>query len=123
MYIVCSGKLIYVNSDGESEYVIEGQWISEATLWTQWVHAGDLIATNDCRLFALDANEFQKIASHFENDEWTRGYATQFVKALNRVKEEELSDMFGRMKGVNGQAASGSGRLGDGPSNIAAVAK
>merc|ERR1712039_548816 len=96
MFIVVSGTLSYINSEGEATLVTAGQWIADGTLWTTWTHLGDLMAVSDCRLFALDARKFQEIASQFEHTEWTTSYAAQFIENLNKLKDEELSDVSWR---------------------------
>merc|ERR1711972_333280 len=56
MYFVCSGALQYVSIGGTVTIVQAVQWISEATLWTPWMHMGVLTATSECRLVTLDAS-------------------------------------------------------------------
>merc|ERR1712217_814197 len=69
------------------------------------------MAVSDCRLFALDARKFQEIASQFEHTEWTTSYAAQFIENLNKLKDEELSDVSWRaIEGdIMGRSLSNSG--------------
>lgn len=85
MYIVSRGKLSYTAAlSGETTAVEVGQWVSEPTLWVQWVHRGTLSAMADCRLFSLLAGEFQTIVGHFEHVGFDpRIYAQAFVECLN----------------------------------------
>lgn len=68
-----------------------GHWISEAALWTGWVHRGELRAVSDCLLFALDAAGFARvISSHKLAHAFAASYARKFVESLNRVLQTDL---------------------------------
>lgn len=89
MYVVSSGVLEYSAFTGEVAEVRERQWISEASLWTRWMHRGSLSATTDCWLLALDARRFQDIVNQFKHDGFDpKRYAGQFVSKLNSFQLE-----------------------------------
>jgi hypothetical protein len=93
MYIVVYGELIYDCHGIETEVNV-GTSISEATLWTQWMHRGVLTATSDCRLCLLDSKEFQNIAGNFHHMDFNpRTYANGFVNALNAMDIQDVSDL------------------------------
>merc|ERR1712151_1230175 len=99
MYFICSGKLDYHDENDNEETVHHGGWVSEAPLWTQWVHRGFHTATDNCRLCLLDAQEFQQICSSFEHPPSCDPsiYAQHFVKVLNEKlteAEEDITDLF-----------------------------
>lgn len=92
MYIVLSGSLRYVTPSGDRVTVNEGEWVSEATLWTTWVHRGVLTAFRDCRLCILDAAKFQSIVTLFEHGNFDpRAYGGQFIQALNQC--DDITDL------------------------------
>merc|ERR1712176_1323375 len=87
MYVVVSGALRYTLIDGHGATVLEGQWVSEATLWTRWVHCGMLTAACDCRLYSINADEFQGISVQFQHSGFQPSdYAADFVKALDQCE-------------------------------------
>lgn len=93
MYIISTGTLQYYQSD-TIESIMPDQWVSEGVLWTHWMHCGMLVSTGDCRLFAIDAREFQDIAGHFQDSGFDpKSYAYRFVAALNSC-EDGPSDLF-----------------------------
>uniref|UniRef100_A0A7S2MIW3 Cyclic nucleotide-binding domain-containing protein n=1 Tax=Alexandrium andersonii TaxID=327968 RepID=A0A7S2MIW3_9DINO len=92
MFIVCSGELTYHYMSGAIAYVEVGHWISEATLWVNWVHQGMLKASSDCRLCRVDAAKFLDFTVRYDSDFEIRRYARALVGAMNSG-EMELSDM------------------------------
>lgn len=92
MFIVCSGELSYHTMSGAISYVEVGHWISEATLWTPWIHQGMLKVSSDCRLCRLDATKFLEFTARFDPDFDIRKYARAFVTAMNNG-EMDLSDL------------------------------
>merc|ERR1712098_216547 len=83
MFFVGSGQLEYRAMDGSVTPLGEGSlqpWISEAALWTDWEHVGDLTSASACKLFRVDAKTFQNIVGGFEmrGDFDPRDYAAKF---------------------------------------------
>lgn len=101
MHCCCGGNLLYEQTagngkDGRIMRVTKGTWISEAVLWVSWTHQGMLRASTDhCRLLKVNAENFQKIASQFQNLEFHPGlYAACFAAWLREQQEDEtLTDI------------------------------
>lgn len=88
------GSLCYFY--GENEVTVgAGMWLTEAALWTHWVHRGMLAALDDSTMFQLDADSFQNIVSTFEISTKSdpAAYARNFVAALNTCTEEDVTDL------------------------------
>jgi len=84
MYIICSGILEYLPIVGTVTSCQQGMWLSEATIWTPWMHRGVFRAMDDCRICCLDAAYVQEIASSFDHPDFDpKVYAEEFVKVLN----------------------------------------
>lgn len=81
-------------SHQQEEYVPEGGWTSEATLWTPWVHCGDLQALVECQVVSIDAEQFGH-SVHVNKTMWMaiRKYAENFCKELNKLDRKELTDL------------------------------
>jgi len=93
MYIVVYGELLYDIHGVETEVKL-GKCISEATLWTQWMHRGVLTAASDCRLCLLDSKVFQEIAGQFHHVDFDpRVYANAFVNCLNDMDIQDVTDL------------------------------
>lgn len=101
MYVVINGHVQYCanvqqRDGGAGPAVVRrtlhgGQWLSEAALWTGWVHRGELRAVTDCLLFALDASGFARvISSHKSAHAFAAAYARKFVEGLNRGLQTDL---------------------------------
>jgi CRP-like cAMP-binding protein len=93
MYIISSGLCQYLSITGQVKEIGQGSWVSEATLWTSWMHLGRLLAQTDTIILELDAKVFQEIVSQFEHPDFDpRLYAREFVEDLNDT-EHDLSDL------------------------------
>jgi len=95
MYIICSGRMVYREISGRERQLNTGDWISEACLWCPWMHRGMFMGATECRLCLLDARKFQDIVGEFDHSDFDfdpKKYATDFVKTLNRSKND-VSDM------------------------------
>eukprot|EP00927_Polykrikos_kofoidii_P002150 TRINITY_DN10839_c0_g1_i1.p1 TRINITY_DN10839_c0_g1~~TRINITY_DN10839_c0_g1_i1.p1 ORF type:complete len:807 (+),score=146.55 TRINITY_DN10839_c0_g1_i1:195-2615(+) len=102
MIFVFRGTFSYTTSNGggreDAETVQEGQWLSEAALWTTWTYHGTLTANGDAKVACLDAWEFQDIVIRFKHltsvdGDWEtpHQYAERFVQFLNMC--EDVSDL------------------------------
>jgi hypothetical protein len=84
VFFLVRGQLKY-NHDTEETFVQEGAVISEAALWSDWAHMGDMQGMTSCHLLILDVAQFQSVAKDYmlitEN---VRMYATEFVNGLNQ---------------------------------------
>jgi len=95
MFMVCTGVLKYTGAVTRS--VVEKEWISEACLWTEWIHRGELVAHKDCRLGLLDAQSFQHTVSQFHRQSFdVKAYAEEFVNELNS-QMPNISDLMDDM--------------------------
>lgn len=95
MFFILSGKLEYSSLDGVvKEVLYKDQQISEANLWTDWIHQGTLKVINECRILVLDSSSFQQIAVQFRAGSFPPEiYARQFVDSLN-LSEDHLTDVI-----------------------------
>lgn len=100
MYILADGSMVYLSYTGQIGKISNPgcdfsacHYISEATLWTTWVHMGTLKAIDpQVSLLVLDAYKFQQLAMEFLHTNMDpKIYATNFVKLLNRrIAEKEV---------------------------------
>lgn len=103
MYVIISGHAQYcanvqprdappgVGPTQVRRMVHSGQWLSEAALWTGWVHRGELRAVTECLIFALDASGFARvISSHKSAHAYAATYARKFVESLNRGLQTDV---------------------------------
>mmetsp|Transcript_112339 Transcript_112339/g.176808 ORF Transcript_112339/g.176808 Transcript_112339/m.176808 type:complete len:143 (-) Transcript_112339:134-562(-) len=62
-------------------------WLSEVTLWTQWLHCGELVSKADCVLMRIEAEAFEKtLKDRAENCQWfryLRKYAALFAQRIS----------------------------------------
>eukprot|EP00747_Dinoflagellata_sp_TGD_P020243 gnl/TRDRNA2_/TRDRNA2_127695_c0_seq1.p1 gnl/TRDRNA2_/TRDRNA2_127695_c0~~gnl/TRDRNA2_/TRDRNA2_127695_c0_seq1.p1 ORF type:complete len:311 (-),score=34.61 gnl/TRDRNA2_/TRDRNA2_127695_c0_seq1:290-1222(-) len=72
--------------------ICRGDWASEHSLWTRWMHVGTLVARTDARMIVLHAQEFQKAIVSFPTEHAVK-YATTFVESLCDASKAELSDL------------------------------
>merc|ERR1719329_1429941 len=95
MYFVVSGCLEYASITGETEMLRQGDWVSEPSLWTPWMHRGTLTVVNECRLLELDAFRFQDVVTRFDANCVSvspKAYAQRFVQELNR-RDQAATDL------------------------------
>lgn len=101
MYLIINGYLGYTryldNGDAAEQEILigDGQWCSEAALWTLWMHHGTLVAQSDVRFCVVDSHIFTHIVGQFSHGEFDpRKYAAKFVEMLNVNQEQDkLSDL------------------------------
>lgn len=74
-----------------------GEWICEASLWTSWVHLGDLQAVTDASVISIDTAIFGQGVSR-DLSLWyvLHKYGQRFVEELNVVNREFLCDLAQR---------------------------
>merc|ERR1712113_628027 len=97
MLISLSGRMQYVRGYAPPEELREMQPVSEATLWTRWVHRGTLRMVTVCDMMALDAQKFQTIATQLRchGSFPPEAYARDFVELLSSSGHEVISDLVG----------------------------
>jgi len=97
MYFIKSGRLQYttVTVEGTKKEALEQKdWISEAVLWTDWRHQGDLTAETASDLIAVDPARFvEEMGVHPRPWYFAKEYAMHFVNKLNQMDRAELSDI------------------------------
>merc|ERR1712125_45128 len=89
MYFVVDGHLHFLHGKCPA-FLHPGDWACEASLWTDWLHCGELSAQTECTIVLLDAVQFQDTAScHPLEKVLAHDYAKCFVDALNHVFHED----------------------------------
>jgi hypothetical protein len=97
IHLVADGMLDYlpVNSEDDLVSVTKGFWTSEASLWTKWVHQGQLQASVESRALLIDSAGLRKIM--LNNGfvmTFAKNYASQFVAKLNEMAHQgQVSDL------------------------------
>lgn len=93
-YVFMKGWMRYIAITGDMESLSTEQWVAEVALWTRWMHKGVLTALADSRLYCLDANKLMDIVGQFKHIGFDpREYAKAFIRDLNEVPEEDLTDL------------------------------
>lgn len=103
---VSSGKLRYEPSQGLPDFsnratcrlvtmrpqtVRKGDWISEAALWVDWKHLGELCATEDCETFIIPVSAVDKVVNMYREVHGTLAlYAQQFALYVNGEGASDL---------------------------------
>eukprot|EP00434_Breviolum_minutum_P036144 symbB.v1.2.032015.t1/scaffold3786.1/size52255/2 len=81
-HFLAHGSFEYVLS--MSERVGHQRWVSEMTLWTPWLHLGDLTTTEDSAVVSLKAHGFFDCMRRWWNlFEMAQAYAREYVKAVS----------------------------------------
>jgi len=99
MYVVANGHLSYTHygmhpRKQRTIHVEKTVWVSEALLWTPWVHVGSLQADTECRLLAVSEEQFGKVILNYVKPcEMAKTHAHDFVNWLNKHKEEGMTDL------------------------------
>eukprot|EP00929_Paragymnodinium_shiwhaense_P034857 TRINITY_DN18914_c0_g2_i1.p1 TRINITY_DN18914_c0_g2~~TRINITY_DN18914_c0_g2_i1.p1 ORF type:complete len:745 (+),score=165.27 TRINITY_DN18914_c0_g2_i1:105-2339(+) len=87
MFFVQKGTLEYQPEASEAVTLAEGQFVSEAALWTAWTYQGTLTALVDSKCAVLSAKSFQDIVGRFKDTTGAgfdpKEYAARFVQMLN----------------------------------------
>merc|ERR1712073_278486 len=99
MYIVTFGALHYTGFNGEVGQVEKDACVSEAALWTEWIHRGRCLVMTDAALCTLSTEEFMAIVRQFDHPGFDPCcYAAAYVSDLNRFGEEvtDITD-FGEL--------------------------
>jgi len=85
-YLGMTGEMSYTQSPDvltETTTVSRGAWIAEASLWTQWIHVGDLTAMCFCKVVVLDAAAFcRTILKHHVIGALGQQYARTFLRRI-----------------------------------------
>lgn len=99
MYFGGSGAVGYVRHaqglDGAAQILEDHRWwLSEAALWTPWVHHGQARAHTHCGLYALEVEPFHHaVMKNRVAMAAPSHYAHMFVDHLNNVDPMEMTDL------------------------------
>eukprot|EP00931_Biecheleriopsis_adriatica_P040521 TRINITY_DN23223_c0_g1_i1.p1 TRINITY_DN23223_c0_g1~~TRINITY_DN23223_c0_g1_i1.p1 ORF type:complete len:686 (-),score=124.61 TRINITY_DN23223_c0_g1_i1:118-2175(-) len=78
-----------------TEAVSEGHWISEACMWTDWFHRGQLFAEEPGELCCIEPASFAIVMKvHPWPWNFCKNYARRFVELLSSLERDQLSDML-----------------------------
>jgi len=95
MYFVSSGDLVYMRDNCDYTVNVGREaWLCEVSLWTPWVHLGDLHATTECDMVCIDAPKFGETMKNNPLT-WAMAtrYAEKFMAHLNGVLSHKLTDL------------------------------
>eukprot|EP00927_Polykrikos_kofoidii_P045917 TRINITY_DN40073_c0_g1_i2.p1 TRINITY_DN40073_c0_g1~~TRINITY_DN40073_c0_g1_i2.p1 ORF type:complete len:798 (+),score=127.37 TRINITY_DN40073_c0_g1_i2:244-2637(+) len=97
MFIIKSGSLEYTSEESthsDPEDVNRGEWLSEASLWTEWTHVGAAVCPSRCNLMALDVELFHNV---IKGSRLVKARAARFgeyvVRHLNAMDKLDISDL------------------------------
>uniref|UniRef100_A0A7S4UQ32 Ion transport domain-containing protein n=1 Tax=Alexandrium monilatum TaxID=311494 RepID=A0A7S4UQ32_9DINO len=96
-FFVKSGQLGYTRMDGTTldPPPQTKECISEALLWTQWRHQGDLLSMIESELISVDPNQFtQVMCIHPRPWHYAKQYAGRFVSFLNHLGMDAMTDIL-----------------------------
>jgi len=97
MFVVNEGCFQYMMDNGKTLETPLGKkaWASEAPLWTEWRHRGDLISLEPSTVMAVDAHKFGDILRHHLRS-WhlAAQYGLHFVLHLNSADLNSLTDVI-----------------------------
>lgn len=94
MYFVIDGSMEY-SWQGEEFLVANNEYVSEAVLWIEWVHCGEMLAGGMCNnVLAVKSEKFNEVASgHRRTRNFTAFYAEGFLDKLNQMQADEIHDL------------------------------
>jgi hypothetical protein len=98
MYLMKRGRLLYdldeADTPPEEVDMSANNWISEAVLWTAWIHLGTMHMLEDCNVLAVSADAFaQYVQGCPEGRAEASNYARSFMVNINRDKWK-ASDLY-----------------------------
>lgn len=106
MFFVMSGSMVYKrNISVGLDCVLDAKaWACEGALWTKWSHTGNLAASGDSVILALDAETFQQVVTKFLAQAFFAAmYGASFVSHLNLMGggTEDVNEDFDSETNVN----------------------
>jgi hypothetical protein len=97
MLFVSNGLLQYGHQIGarRTEDVLAGQCVSEAALWTQWMHLGRMVAMRESDLVKISAATFRHIVLEYPlHSSYARKYGALFLQVINeKLRDRVASDL------------------------------
>lgn len=96
MYFVVSGQVVFVKGHKLCTPLSYPKFLCEAALWTPWFHQGTLVAKQDSALLAVSVEKFQEVVNTAPKHDYNvcLRYGRAFLKALNKISEDELTDLY-----------------------------
>jgi len=93
----------------------QGWWISEIALWTPWENVGTLETIEDGLMLILPSERLVEMMQRHSNHALHSTlctYASWFIKSVNELPREELSDIFVHPQAWREDVAGGVGEVG-----------
>jgi len=97
MFVVNEGCFQYMMDSGKilDMPLCKKAWASEAALWTEWRHRGDLVALEPATVLEIDAHRFSEILRrHLRSWLLASQYGQHFIQLLNKVDGNSLTDLI-----------------------------
>mmetsp|Transcript_64418 Transcript_64418/g.153671 ORF Transcript_64418/g.153671 Transcript_64418/m.153671 type:complete len:692 (+) Transcript_64418:93-2168(+) len=97
LFFVQNGQFRYTHFQNGSHLapLRHKAWCSEPALWTTWQHCGALVAMTPGALIALPSKQFREVMQiHPRSWRFARSYGARFVKFLNHIRKEALTDVI-----------------------------
>lgn len=89
-------------SEMDGHEVSDGDWLSEAALWTKWEHNGELITISDCALLFVDSAGFLRLmTAHPPAHVSCLRYAREFVEFFKANMQSDLHNCSFLPKSLN----------------------
>merc|ERR1712012_455507 len=94
MYFIKTGALEYAQLNNPIGFDLQNkEWLSEAVLFTNWRHRGNLLAMTESELLSVDPEQFMTVMSvHPKPWHYAVFYARKFIQLLNSSLSE-LTDV------------------------------
>eukprot|EP00930_Biecheleria_cincta_P001702 TRINITY_DN102815_c0_g1_i1.p1 TRINITY_DN102815_c0_g1~~TRINITY_DN102815_c0_g1_i1.p1 ORF type:complete len:767 (+),score=101.17 TRINITY_DN102815_c0_g1_i1:29-2302(+) len=95
MVMLFNGECQYTLPSGDGMPLKNGSWLAEASIWTDWLHRGNLKAYTPCYTGLIEAQKFVAVM-RVHPYPWTLScrYAARFVQFLNRIDQKQLIDIL-----------------------------
>ncbi|CAE7649562.1 KCNH2, partial [Symbiodinium sp. CCMP2456] len=91
-YFIDTGEFVYELS-GDATRVDKGRWVAEMSLWTPWLHIGDLTTRDVSGVIVLDVSGFaDTLCRSSESLLKAQEYAQQLVQLMNQ--EGTVTDLW-----------------------------
>jgi hypothetical protein len=102
MYFMGEGRCLYSRQGQVDRMTEKDDWLSEQAIWVMWAHRGDVVVFDtQCQVISISE---RMVAEKVEKDLLVfpimSRYASSFVKWLNTINYEDLTDLFGSDIGV-----------------------
>ncbi|CAJ1396257.1 unnamed protein product [Effrenium voratum] len=98
-----SWSVVKVKENLQRQVIVgQGDWLCEGCLWTSWYYLGKAGATSSATLLCLSHDHLLQLGLlHKEAFRQLQSYARSYVKALNNLQDQELSDLPFAVQGIH----------------------